>query len=207
MRLVLGTNNSKKRRELALLLEPLGFELLTLADFPQALAVTEDGNSFAENAALKATRQALNLQEWVVGEDSGLLVDALGGRPGIYSARYAGEDASDDANNRKLLDELKDVPTEARTAHYVCHITVADPEGNIRADSEARCSGRIGWQRVGDAGFGYDPLFIIPEYRQTFAQLGDAVKSILSHRARASRRLIPQLKQLAHAQALSHESE
>ena len=197
--LVLGTHNRKKGLELAELLAPHGFVLRTLADFPEAITVVEDGDSFAANAELKATRQARHLKKWVLGEDSGLVVDALDGAPGIRSARFAADDASDEANNRHLLEELDDTPPEARTAHYVCHMTLADPQGGVRADYESYCHGRIRLAPAGTAGFGYDPLFEIVEYHHTFGELGGAVKAMISHRARAMRMLVPQLMALAGA--------
>ena len=195
--LVLGTRNSKKKDELVRLLAPHGFTLLTLADFPQALEVEESGRSFAENAALKAVLQAKHLRHWVLGEDSGLSVDALDGAPGVFSSRFAGTKVSDQQNNALLLQRLADVPLEKRTAHYSCHVTLADPAGSIRFEGEDECRGRIRFEPAGTAGFGYDPLFEIPEYHQTFGELGDAVKSVLSHRARAIRRAVPALMKLA----------
>jgi len=194
--LVLGTRNQKKAAELIGLLSCWGLELKSLADFPNALDVVEDGNSFAENAAKKAAQQAQHLQCWVLGEDSGLVVDALNGSPGIFSARFAGPGASDEENNLHLLAQLGDLPLPKRTAHYVCHAAVSDPDGEIRATSEARCHGLIRTQGVGTHGFGYDPLFEIREYHQTFGQLGPAVKTCLSHRARAVARLAPRLASL-----------
>ena len=195
----MGTHNRKKAAELNELFAPLGFRLATLAEYPAAIDVVEDGDSFAANAALKATEQARHLKCWVLGEDSGLAVDALGGAPGIYSARYSGAEATDQTNNRRLLDELADVPPERRTAHYVCHMTLSDPTGSIRAESEATCSGRIACEAVGSGGFGYDPLFEIAEYHRTFGQLGGAVKRTLSHRSRAARLLVPQLATLVQS--------
>lgn len=197
--IILGTSNAKKGRELRQLLAPWGFELRTLADFSDALEVEETGATFAENAALKATQQARHLRQWVLGEDSGIAVDALGGAPGVYSARYSGENADDESNNRRLLEELGDTPRERRTAHYVCHITVADPRGEVRAESEARCNGRITFEPRGSGGFGYDPLFEIVEYHRTFGELGPAVKAALSHRARAVARILPQLRELVRS--------
>jgi XTP/dITP diphosphohydrolase len=194
--LALGTRNKKKGVELVELLAPLGIELVTLADIPEAMEVEETGQTFAENAALKAVEQARHLQRWVLGEDSGLAVDAIKGAPGVYSARYSGDNATDEANNRKLLDVLRDVPLEKRTAHYVCHATLSDPLGNIRAESEGQCHGRMLFEETGTEGFGYDPLFEIVEYHRTFGRLGLAVKGIISHRARALRLLIPQLARL-----------
>lgn len=194
--LVLGTRNEKKKRELKLLLEPVGIKLLTLNDFDQAIEVEESGTTFQANAHLKASEQAKVIHQWVLGEDSGLCVDALNGAPGVYSARFAGEPSNDENNNQKLLEELQGVPPENRGAYYVCHMSLARPDGAVVIDCEAYCRGRILAARHGQAGFGYDPLFELPEYHQTFGQLGDSVKSILSHRARATRRFIAELQQL-----------
>lgn len=196
--LILGTGNRKKAIELTELLAPHGFLLQTLADFSDVLNVVEDGDSFAANAALKATQQAQHLGHWVLGEDSGLVVDALDGRPGIYSARFAGPQATDDENNRLLLEELADVPDHQRTAHYVCHMTLSDPTGQVRIESEAKCHGRIRREFSGSGGFGYDPLFEIIEYHRTFGDLDGVVKQVLSHRARAMHRFLPQLLTLIH---------
>ena len=197
--LVLGTHNRKKGAELAALLAPYNFHLTTLAEFPESLAVEETGTSFAENAALTAGQQARHLNRWVMGEDSGLSVDGLDGAPGVFSARYSGATATDESNNRYLLDQLGETPDSQRTAHYTCHIAVADPTGEIRLCCEAICRGKIRREEIGNAGFGYDPLFEIQEYHQTFGQLGDDVKSLLSHRAKAIRQLIPGLLQLARS--------
>lgn len=181
------------------MLAPYNFHLTTLAEFPESLAVEETGTSFAENAALKAGQQACHLERWVMGEDSGLSVDGLDGAPGVFSARYSGATATDESNNRYLLDQLGETPDSQRTAHYTCHIAVADPTGEIRLCCEATCRGKIRREETGNAGFGYDPLFEIQEYHQTFGQLGDDVKSLLSHRAKAIRQLIPGLLQLARS--------
>lgn len=194
--LVLGTHNRKKGRELAHLLAPYGFELRTLADYPEAIEVIENGDSFAANAAAKASEQARHLGSWVLGEDSGLIVDALDGAPGIFSARYSGPHATDESNNRLLLEQLGNTSPAQRTAAYVCHMCVSDPFGQIRVECQANCRGRIRDRPVGDAGFGYDPLFEIVEFHRTFAELGEQVKSLLSHRARAMRLLLPRLLHL-----------
>ena len=192
--LVLGTRNKKKRRELEYLLSRYPqVELKSLDEFPDAIEVEETGTTFAENAALKATEQAVHLKQYVLGEDSGLSVAALDGRPGVYSARYSGEDATDDSNKVKLIEELKGVGPEKRGAWYTCHMTLSDPQGNVLIDCESQCHGRILDEERGEAGFGYDPLFEIPEYGLTFAELGDEVKSVLSHRARANRFFVPKL--------------
>ena len=191
--LVLGTHNRKKLGELAELLGPHGLELKTLADFPQAIEVAETGATFADNARLKATVQARHLGEWVLGEDSGLSVDALSGAPGVLSARFSGASATDESNNRLLLDKLAGLPLERRTAHYTCYAALSDPQGNVRAQSEGICRGRILPAPVGSGGFGYDPLFEIVECHQTFGELPSAVKSVLSHRSRAIRQIAPQI--------------
>lgn len=204
-RLVLGTANRKKGIELVDLLAPLGLRIESLADYPQAISVVEDGDSFAANAALKAQQQARHLGRWVLGEDSGLAVDPLGGAPGIYSARYSGAQATDESNNALLLAELDGVPLEKRAGHYVCHVALSDPSGAIRARAEALCRGRILTQPAGSGGFGYDPLFEILEYHRTFAELGLAVKAVLSHRSRAIRLLVPQLERLLDSGAWDDE--
>ena len=195
--LVLGTGNAKKVVELNLLLPQDKFTLTTLADIPGSIDVDETGTTFAENAALKAVEQAKHLSRWVLAEDSGLCVHALDGAPGVYSARYAGTHGDHEANNNKLLAELADVPAEKRGAYYTCHICVADPDGKVHIETNGQCHGRIRTERVGSAGFGYDPLFEIREYHKTFAELDLAVKRALSHRSRALRKLIPQLVRLA----------
>jgi XTP/dITP diphosphohydrolase len=197
--LVLGTRNRKKLGELVELLAPHGFELRTLDDFPAAIEVEETGDSFAANAQLKATVQAKHLGQWVLGEDSGLAVDALGGAPGIYSARFAGDGATDEMNNRLLLEKLQQFSLDHRTAHYVCSAAVSDPGGQVRATSEGICRGRILEKPAGSGGFGYDPLFEIVECHQTFGELAPAVKAVLSHRSRAMRQLVPELVRLVES--------
>lgn len=205
MQVVLASRNRKKSREMAELLAPDGIEVLSVADFEGAPEPVEDGATFAENAAKKATEIARHVQQWTIGEDSGLRVDALGGAPGVYSARFAGEPSNDARNNEKLIAELRDVPDERRGAEYVCSVAVADPEGNVRLQFEATCRGRIGHEPRGEHGFGYDPYFVVPEYHRTFAELGPVVKRHLSHRARAFERLIPQL--LALLRGGSHDEQ
>jgi XTP/dITP diphosphohydrolase len=191
--LVLGSRNRKKLGELAELLEPHGFVLKTLADFPESIEVEESGDTFAANARLKATVQARHLKQWVLGEDSGLSVDALGGQPGVRSARFSDPGATDERNNALLLEKLRGLPLEKRTAHYTCYAVLSDPEGNVRAESEGICCGRILTEPAGCGGFGYDPLFEIVECHRTFGELSRAVKSVLSHRSRAIRQLVPQI--------------
>lgn len=202
-RLVVATRNRAKGQELAELLAPLRLDVRTLDDYPAALAVEETGDSFAANAALKACQQARHLGEWVLADDSGLEVDALAGRPGVCSARYAGPQATDEQNNQRLLHELAGVPPEQRTARYVCHATLADPQGTLRAEAEAYCRGRIADRPRGSYGFGYDPLFEIIEYHRTFGELPPAVKACLSHRARAIQAIARDIERLVHTGAWS----
>ena len=194
--LVFGTNNRKKGIELAELLAPYNIEVRTLADFDKKLDVIEDGQTFLDNARKKAVEQAIFLNAWVIGEDSGLCVDALDGAPGVFSARFAAlsddKNANDTDNNRLLLEKLTDVPLEKRTAHYICTAVLSDPKGMVCGESEGHCRGRILFHCSGEGGFGYDPLFEVVEYHQTFGMLPPAVKRAVSHRARAMRKLIPQ---------------
>ena len=194
--IVLSSRNKKKIGEISELFAPYGIELIGVSEFSHVSDVVEDGDSFAANAAKKATEVARILNRWVIAEDSGLCVDALGGAPGIYSARYAGEQGADANNNEKLLKELSAVPSEKRTAHYVCYAVLSDPSGQIRVSSEGRCGGRILTDYRGEQGFGYDPLFLVPEFHRTFGQLSPAVKRHISHRAKAFERLIPQILRL-----------
>jgi Xanthosine triphosphate pyrophosphatase len=187
--LVLGTGNRKKGAEMAELFAPLGFAVKTLADFAEKIDVVEDGRSFAENAAKKATEQAIFLKMPVLAEDSGIVVDALDGAPGIFSARFSGENATDQSNNDLLLEKLAKVPWERRTAHYVCHMTLADAEGRIIAETSGACGGRIRFELAGTNGFGYDPLFEVVEYHETFGRLAPIVKRVISHRSRAARQM------------------
>ena len=185
--LVLGTGNRKKGQEMAELFAPLGLEIKTLADFPETLDVVEDGGSFCENAYKKACEQAVFLHLPVLAEDSGLVVDALKGAPGIYSARFSGKNATDESNNALLLEKLTNVPWERRTAHYVCEMVLSDAEGRVLAVTSGTCCGRIRFEPDGTNGFGYDPLFEVVKYHQTFGRLAPILKRAISHRSRAAR--------------------
>ncbi len=193
---VLASRNRKKTLEMVDLLAPFGIAVKSVADFPGVPEVVEDGETFADNAAKKASQTAAHLGQWTLGEDSGLMVDALQGAPGVYSARYSGDNATDGSNNAKLIAELEGVPDERRTARYVCTVAVADPRGEIRLRAEASCRGRITQEARGTNGFGYDPYFLIPEYHRTFGELDPVVKRILSHRGRAFSKLLPALIRL-----------
>jgi XTP/dITP diphosphohydrolase len=192
--LVLGSRNRKKCKEMAELIAPpwepsrsLGrLVVRSVDDFGAAAPeVIEDADTFAGNARKKASELARALAVWVVADDSGLTVDALGGAPGVFSARYAGEPTNDDANNRKVLEALAETPDDRRGAAFRCALALADPSGAIRLEAEGACRGRLTRELRGPAGFGYDPLFLIPEYHKTFGELSPLVKHQLSHRARA----------------------
>ena len=194
--LLLATTNQKKRLELEKLLAPFAISLVTLADFPAGEAVEETGSTFQENADLKALTQAKRHRCWTIGEDSGLCVPVLDNAPGIYSARFSGPDADDHANNRLLLERLANHEGSQRTAFYVSTIALANPEGEILIRSQGKCYGIILKSPQGEGGFGYDPLFWVQEYHQTFAQLGIGVKNCISHRARAFASFVTQLRGL-----------
>jgi XTP/dITP diphosphohydrolase len=199
--LVLGTTNHGKLRELLELLEPHGIGCTSLAGFAAAVDVDETGATFAENAELKAISQAVALGRWVLAEDSGLVVPALGGAPGVLSARFSGpaeaadRETIDRRNSALLLERLAGHSGRERSAHYACHAALADPGGRVVAVAAGACHGRIAESPAGSGGFGYDPLFIVSEYHRTFGELPPAVKSVISHRARAMRAMLPLIVQ------------
>lgn len=195
--LFLATGNAGKVSEFrALLAQHLPEAELTLhtsRDWPQPLPqVEETGRTFAENARLKATALAAATNLSTLADDSGLCVDALGGAPGVYSARWAGPEATDTERNAKLLDVLADVPGEARTARFVCAVALALPDGTVWT-AQGECVGVILQEGRGGNGFGYDPLFLFPDIGQTMAELTETEKNIRSHRALAIARLAPTL--------------
>jgi len=194
--IIAGTRNVKKREEIFEILGDLSFEVGDLTAFPSAPEVVENGTTFEANAKKKATELAMALNQWVLGEDSGLVVPALNGRPGVYSARYAGRQGDDAANNARLIAELAPLPDDSRAAYYVCTAALADPRGEVKALVEGRCHGIITREPRGQGGFGYDPYFLIPEYHRTFGELSARVKHAISHRARALGHLRPILHAL-----------
>ncbi len=201
---ILATRNRKKGAEMVRLIAPPWeagplherLDVKTLDGYPDLPETVEDADTFAGNARKKAAEAALALGQWVLADDSGLAVDALDGAPGVVSARYSGVHGDDAANNRKLLGALSAVPDDRRGAAFLCALAVADPSGAIVLEAEGSCRGRIVREAVGPGGFGYDPLFLIPEYHQTFGQLSSLVKHQLSHRSRAFARLRPGLERL-----------
>ena len=183
--LLLGTRNRKKREEIVEILGDLNIEFGDLSNRPDVPDIEETGSTFEENARLKAIGYARATGEWTLAEDSGLVVPGLNGRPGVYSARYAGKQGDDAANNARLLAELAPLPADRRAAYYVCVAVLADPTGDVKAVTEGRCHGIIISELRGTGGFGYDPLFLVPEFHQTFGELSARVKHALSHRSRA----------------------
>lgn len=182
--LLLASHNQKKARELRALLEPLGIALASLSDYPEAASPEETGITFEENALLKARFAADLTGVAALADDSGLVVEALGGEPGVRSARYAGENADDDANNALLLERMRHLPSEERQAFFVSVVALALPNGENRT-WRGEAHGRILDFAQGDGGFGYDPLFFSNDLGKTFAEAGDAAKNRVSHRARA----------------------
>jgi XTP/dITP diphosphohydrolase len=184
MKLVLATRNRGKVKELAGLLSSLPVEVLSLDDFPEMPEVEEDGVTFKANAMKKALAVSLHTGEIALADDSGLEVDCLGGAPGVHSARFAGDGRDDRENNEKLLRLMKNVPPEKRTARFKCVVALATPDGRMFT-AEGDCEGVIGSSPKGGGGFGYDPLFVVPEFSKTFAELDLKTKNNISHRGRA----------------------
>lgn len=188
MKIIVATRNAGKVNEFKEMLGRLGYDVESLLDYETAPETDETGSTFEENAELKSREAAAYFGHAVLSDDSGLEVDALDGAPGVYSARFAGEDKSDEANNALLLEKLTGVPAEKRTARFVCALSLAKPSGEtltVRGTME----GTIGFERKGTNGFGYDPLFIIPSLNQTAAELTKSEKASISHRGQALRKL------------------
>lgn len=186
-KLVVATRNAGKIRELELLLLGVVELVLPIGSFPGIPDVDEDGATFVENAIKKARVAAQATGLPALADDSGLFVDALGGRPGIFSARFAGSDADDTANNRKLLTDMTGIPSSERTAAFHCVLAFCLPNGDCKT-FDGRLPGIILEESQGEEGFGYDPLFLVPEYGQTLAQLSLEIKNKISHRGRALRK-------------------
>lgn len=193
MKLLFATSNPNKVRELASILGPLGYAIEDLSAYAEVVEPVEDGHTFADNARLKAVSYAQQTGLRCLAEDSGLEVEALGGRPGVHSARYSGlegpREVVDVANNQRLLSELEGVPLARRGAQFVCAFCMADPTGRIVAESTGSFRGVIVFEAKGTNGFGYDPLFFVPDANCTSAELSKEQKSARSHRGQAARRL------------------
>ncbi|MHB8769788.1 MAG: XTP/dITP diphosphatase [Syntrophales bacterium] len=186
--ILFASRNSGKVREVRAMLAEAGVEIRSLADYPHLPEIAEDGNSFFENALRKAKTAAELTGEIALADDSGLEVEALGGAPGIYSARYAGPDADDGRNIAKLLKELRGVPPAERRAAFCCVVVLCRPDGSCESFA-GRWRGQIAEEPAGEGGFGYDPVFLLPERGLTAAQLTAEEKNRLSHRAQALEKL------------------
>jgi len=184
MELIVATKNKKKLQEIKDILGSSKLRISSLTDCGITPRIVENGKTFRENAVKKAVKAGRASGRFSLGEDSGLCVDALDGAPGIYSARFSGKNKDDIQNNMKLLKLIKGLPLKKRKAHYVCAVALADRDGLIGV-VEGKCSGLIGFELKGRYGFGYDPLFVIPKFRKTFAELGERIKHKMSHRYRA----------------------
>lgn len=183
MKILIATHNKHKLTEMERILAPMGYEVVTDTDIGIALTdVEETGTTFIENARIKAESGCKESGLICIADDSGLCVDALDGAPGVYSARYSGEHGNDEANIVKLLEELKDVPDEKRTAHFQCSICVSFPDGS-EVTAHGKCEGKIGYEKRGENGFGYDPVFMVGD--KSFAELTSAEKDAISHRGNA----------------------
>jgi XTP/dITP diphosphohydrolase len=198
-KLLLASTNPGKIKEYRLLLAGVGYQITTLAEQGIEKTATESGNSYEQNAQLKATAYAKLSRLVTLADDSGLEVDALNGEPGIHSARFAGKEATDADKMRTLLARLDGIPWEKRTAHFKCAIAIATPQGQLEL-CHGECRGIITFEAKGENGFGYDPIFYLPEMGKTVAELPFKIKNEISHRAQASVKARLVLKRL-HSQA------
>lgn len=187
MKIIIATHNKHKLQEMSRILSPMGYEVVTDLDLGIELSdVEENGETFLDNARIKAQAGCKESGLPCIADDSGLCVDALNGAPGVYSARYSGVHGDDDGNNKKLLSELEGVPTEKRTAHFACAICVSFPDGS-EVTATGKCEGYIGYEKKGTNGFGYDPLFMVGD--RSLAQMTAEEKDAISHRGNALKEL------------------
>ena len=186
MRIIFATGNEGKMREIRMIMSDLGLEILSMKEAGLYADVDENGTTFEENAVIKAKGIAALCNDIVLADDSGLEIDALNKEPGVYSARYMGEDTSYTIKNMNLVERLNGVPDEQRTARFVCAIAASLPDGRV-LETKAAMEGRIGYEERGENGFGYDPIFVLPEFGKTTAELSAEEKNKLSHRGKALR--------------------
>ena len=194
-KLVFATGNMNKLREIKEILSDMDVEILTMKEAGVDIDIVEDGKTFEENALIKARAVCKASGELSLADDSGLEIDYLGGEPGIYSARYMGEDTSYDIKNNNLISRLEGVPDEERTARFVCAMAAVFPDGTEKTFVRTM-EGRIGYKIAGENGFGYDPIFMLPEYGKTSAEISPEEKNAISHRGKALRALAEYLKSL-----------
>lgn len=198
MEIIIASSNLHKIRELRAMLKPFEkrFDVLSLLNFTHYSPPSEEGASFKENASQKAKHAAQALQKWVLADDSGLVVPALKGAPGLLSKQFANEEATDSENRKKLLDEMKDLKNLQRSAYYECCLVLADPAGTIKKTVSGTCEGVIIHEERGRNGFGYDPIFVKNEYDKTFAEIAESTKNRVSHRCKAFEKLTATLETL-----------
>ncbi|NBH72002.1 RdgB/HAM1 family non-canonical purine NTP pyrophosphatase [Clostridiaceae bacterium] len=194
-RIIFATGNEGKMREIRLILGDLGCEILSMKEAGADPEIVEDGNTFGENAEIKARAVWRCTGDIVLADDSGLVVDYIGGEPGIYSARYMGEDTSYEIKNRNIIDRLKEAEGSQRSARFVCNIAAVLPDGRV-VHTEATMEGEIAYEPAGKGGFGYDPILMIPEYGVTSAELTLEQKNRISHRGKALEAMKGELKRI-----------
>lgn len=194
-KVIIASNNEHKTKEIREILKEFPFQVITMKEAGIEVEVVEDGTTFSENATKKAKEIMELTGEICLADDSGLEVEALGGAPGVYSARFAGEHGNNKKNNEKLLEMLKEVPREQRKARFVSAISMYFPDG-LEIIVEGYVHGLIGFEEKGVNGFGYDPLFIIPEYNKTFAEIAPETKNSISHRGEALKLLVEKLREI-----------
>lgn len=192
---IIATKNKGKAKDFEAIFNPYGYQVLTLHDVANDMDVEETGTTFEENAVLKAEALAERLKTFVIADDSGLAIDALNGAPGVYSARYAGEEKSDEANMRKVLTELEGVKDEKRTARFCCAIALAGPNMETKT-AFGTCEGVIAHEKKGTNGFGYDPIFFVPTLGKMMAELQPSEKAAISHRGNAIKKIEAELPNL-----------
>ena len=192
-RILFATGNQGKMKEVREILVDLGVEVISMREAGVSAEIVEDGETFEENAVIKARTIMELTGEVTLADDSGLEIDALGGEPGVYSARYMGEDTSYHIKNNDLIRRLSQVPRQQRTARFVCSIAVAFPDGEI-ITTDGVIEGLIGYEEAGENGFGYDPIFVVPQLGCTTAQLSDEQKNEISHRGKALRKMKEELR-------------
>ncbi len=194
-RIVFATGNEGKMREVRLIMADLGMEILSMKEAGADPDIVEDGKTFGENAEIKARAVWEQTGGIVMADDSGLVIDYLGGEPGVYSARYMGEDTSYEIKNRALIDRLAGVEGQDRSARFVCNIAAVLPDGQV-VHTEETMEGLIAMEPAGDGGFGYDPILYLPEYRKTSAEITIEEKNKISHRGKALEAMKDRLKEI-----------
>ncbi|MDR1196216.1 MAG: XTP/dITP diphosphatase [Endomicrobium sp.] len=194
--IIIATGNRHKVAEIKDILGDVNVKVIAMTDFPNYPRTVEDGKTLEENAAKKAKEAAAFFKKWSIADDTGLEVEYLNGAPGVFSARYAGDGCTYEDNNKKLLSALHGAPKDKRNAQFRCVIAISSPEGEVTF-AEGRIFGIISENLAGDKGFGYDPIFFVPEQNKTFAQLDEKVKNTISHRAQALQKAKEIIKKLS----------